>query len=85
MDSIKRRMPPFPASSVFTDTELLASLTSRLMRAEETNGRNETYFKEAIKFRELGRSRGIDAAMKEHTLDALVLPGAGASSTPAGW
>lgn len=45
---------------------------------------NSTYF-DALAFnKELGGTRGIDAALKEHNLDALVLPAQGFTTVPAG-
>ncbi|KAF8179861.1 amidase signature enzyme [Pholiota molesta] len=46
-------------------------------------GRDAAYL-EALAFDyEYGRTRGIDAALKEHELDALVLPSVGSSWSPA--
>ncbi|KAJ7594152.1 amidase signature enzyme [Mycena floridula] len=54
-----------------------------LIECEATTGFNSTFF-EALAFdRELGATRGIDAALKTHKLDALVLPAPGFTTTPA--
>ncbi|KAF8653663.1 hypothetical protein AX16_003814 [Volvariella volvacea WC 439] len=56
---------------------------SILIEAQSTNGFNSTFF-QALEFdKQLGQSRGIDAALKAHNLDALVLPAPGFTSTPA--
>ncbi|KAI6015247.1 amidase signature domain-containing protein [Pisolithus orientalis] len=56
---------------------------SVLIESEATTGRNATFF-EALAFdREMGGSQGIDAALKQYNLDALVLPAPGYTSTPA--
>ncbi|KAF8653648.1 hypothetical protein AX16_003800 [Volvariella volvacea WC 439] len=56
---------------------------SILIEAELTKGFNSTYF-EALAFdKELGQTRGIDAALKAHNLDALVLPAPGFAPGPA--
>ena len=58
---------------------------SSLIQSETTTGRNSTFF-EALAFnKELGATRGIDAALKTNNLDALVLPAPGLVATgPAG-
>ncbi|TFK55207.1 amidase signature enzyme [Heliocybe sulcata] len=56
---------------------------STLIKAELTEGFNTTYYQALAYNYELGRTRGIDAALKEHDLDALVLPTAGYVTTPA--
>jgi hypothetical protein len=45
---------------------------------------NQTYFQALAFDKDLGATRGIDAALKEHNLDALVLPAPGFTTTPAG-
>ncbi|KAL0581674.1 hypothetical protein V5O48_000377 [Marasmius crinis-equi] len=56
---------------------------SELIESQATNGFNAAYF-QALNFdHELGRTRGIDAALQEHDLDALVLPATGLTTTPA--
>ncbi|KIO02539.1 hypothetical protein M404DRAFT_147709 [Pisolithus tinctorius Marx 270] len=56
---------------------------SVLIESEATTGRNATFF-EALAFdREMGGIQGIDAALKQYNLDALVLPAPGYTSTPA--
>ncbi|KAF9040983.1 amidase signature enzyme [Hymenopellis radicata] len=56
---------------------------SELIRAEATSGYNATYFDHLSKNIDIGRTRGIDAAIKEHDLDALVIPQTWFSSQPA--
>ncbi|KAF9477159.1 amidase signature enzyme [Pholiota conissans] len=58
---------------------------STLIISETTNGRNATFFKTLAYNKEIGATRGIDAALDERMLDALVLPAAGYSlaTTPA--
>ncbi|CAE6420112.1 unnamed protein product [Rhizoctonia solani] len=51
----------------YTGQELLIS-------AESTNGYNSTYYATLHKNYERSRTRGIDATLKAHALDALVLP-----------
>ncbi|KAH7873662.1 amidase signature enzyme [Lentinula edodes] len=53
-----------------------------LIDSEATNGRDEAYGKALARNLELGATRGIDAALKEYKLDALVLP-ARDTTTPA--
>lgn len=56
---------------------------SILIESEATVGFNATFF-EALAFdQELGGKRGIDSALKQHRLDALVLPAPGFTTTPA--
>ena len=45
---------------------------------------NSTYFDSLAFDKDLGQTRGIDAALKAHNLDALVLPAPGFTTTPAG-
>lgn len=47
-----------------------------LVAAESTTGMNSAYFSALAFNKELGATRGIDAALKEHKLDALILPAA---------
>lgn len=55
-----------------------------MIECEATDGFNSTYF-EALAFnKELGATRGIDAALQQHKLDALVLPATGYTTVPAG-
>ncbi|KAF5372557.1 hypothetical protein D9758_005186 [Tetrapyrgos nigripes] len=53
-----------------------------LIECDATSGRDEAYGKALARNLEAGATRGIDAALKEHNLDALVLPADG-TSTPA--
>ena len=46
-------------------------------------GRNSTYFGALAFCKELGATRGIDAALKQHNLDALILPAQGPATIPA--
>ncbi|KAK7683068.1 hypothetical protein QCA50_013740 [Cerrena zonata] len=56
---------------------------SILVMADSIYERNSTYF-EALAFnKELGATRGIDAALQEHNLDALILPAQGLATIPA--
>ncbi|KAJ8082275.1 hypothetical protein PM082_008124 [Marasmius tenuissimus] len=59
----------------FTDQSLLID-------SERTNGFNSTYFQALAFDHDLGRTRGIDAALRDHNLDALVLPATGLTWTP---
>ncbi|KAF8878100.1 amidase signature domain-containing protein [Infundibulicybe gibba] len=56
---------------------------SRLIESEGTNGFDSTFFDSLAFNKDLGATRGIDAALKEHNLDALVLPAVGFSATPS--
>ncbi|RDB28170.1 hypothetical protein Hypma_001534 [Hypsizygus marmoreus] len=56
---------------------------SILIESEATNGFDAAYFAALASDRELGATRGIDAALKAHKLDALVLPADGFTTTPA--
>ncbi|KAF9546248.1 amidase signature enzyme [Agrocybe pediades] len=53
-----------------------------LIKCEAIEGHTEAYFKALALQKEKGGTRGIDAALKEHNLDALVLPARGLTSTP---
>lgn len=54
-----------------------------LIESEATTGMNSTYFQSLAFDKDLGQTRGIDAALKAHNLDALVLPAPGFTTTPA--
>ncbi|KAF9474840.1 amidase signature enzyme [Pholiota conissans] len=56
---------------------------SELIASEATTGRNATFFQSLAFDKELGATRGIDAVLKEHRLDALVLPAPGFTTVPA--
>ncbi|KAF8889183.1 amidase signature enzyme [Gymnopilus junonius] len=56
---------------------------SELIASEATTGRNAAFFQALAFDHELGRTRGIDAALKEHQLDTLVLPAPGFTTVPA--
>lgn len=60
--------------------QLLISASS-LIRSEITTGRNSTFFEALALNKELGATRGIDAALKTYNLDALVLPVPGELAT----
>ena len=53
---------------------------SSLIDCEATTGRNSTFFEALLLNKELGATRGIDAALKTNNLDALVLP-----AVPSPW
>jgi amidase len=55
-----------------------------LIESEATTGRNSTFFQSLAFDKELGATRGIDAALHANRLDALVLPAAGLTTVPAG-
>jgi hypothetical protein len=57
---------------------------TRLIAAEATTGRNATFQAALAVYHDLGRTRGIDAALKQFKLDALVLPAPGLTTVPAG-
>lgn len=61
-----------------------SSLANSLIFADGTNGFNSSYSQALALDKELGASRGIDAALKQHNLDALVLPVVVLSTTPSG-
>ncbi|EIW74053.1 hypothetical protein CONPUDRAFT_78321 [Coniophora puteana RWD-64-598 SS2] len=50
---------------------------SILTAAQKTEGLNSTYYEALARNHEMGRERGIDAALKQYALDALVLPAKG--------
>jgi amidase len=54
----------------------------RLIDAEATQGFNDTYFAALAFDKEIGSTRGIDAALVQHELDALVLPSFNLGITP---
>ncbi|KAJ8700654.1 hypothetical protein PTI98_003663 [Pleurotus ostreatus] len=56
---------------------------SELISSEATNGFDDAFFKALAFDQELGKTRGIDAALKAHRLDALVLPSTGFTTVPA--
>jgi hypothetical protein len=56
----------------------------RLIESESTTGFNSTFFQALAFDHDLGGKRGIDAALKAHNLDALVLPAPGFTTAPAG-
>ncbi|KAF8800154.1 amidase signature enzyme [Phlegmacium glaucopus] len=56
---------------------------SILIESEATTGRNSTFFESLAFDKDLGATRGIDAALKAHRLDALVLPAPGFTTVPA--
>lgn len=54
-----------------------------LIESEATTGMNSTFFQSLAFDKELGATRGIDAALKQFNLDALVLPAPGFTTVPA--
>jgi amidase len=56
---------------------------SILIESQATSGFTDEYKKALVHNHDLGRTRGIDAALKAHNLDALVLPARGWTTTPA--
>ncbi|KZT28519.1 amidase signature enzyme [Neolentinus lepideus HHB14362 ss-1] len=56
---------------------------SILIEAEATSGYNATFYQALAADYELGRTNGIDAALQQYNLDALILPANGRTTTPA--
>ncbi|KAI0795623.1 amidase signature enzyme [Abortiporus biennis] len=56
---------------------------SELIESEATSGFNSTYFQALAFDKDLGATRGIDAALKANKLDALILPAPGFTTVPA--
>ncbi|KAG1767612.1 amidase signature domain-containing protein [Suillus placidus] len=56
---------------------------SILIESQATTGFNASYYQSLVFDMELGATRGIDAALKMHALDALVLPAPGYTTVPA--
>jgi amidase len=54
-----------------------------LVESQATTGRNAAYFQALAFNKDLGATRGIDAALKKFDLDALVLPAPGFTAIPA--
>ncbi|TFK31319.1 hypothetical protein BDQ12DRAFT_694329 [Crucibulum laeve] len=52
--------------------------------SEATSGYNSTFFQALTYDRELGATRGIDAVLKRHRLDALVVPVVGLVTSASG-
>ncbi|KNZ80737.1 Putative amidase, partial [Termitomyces sp. J132] len=57
---------------------------SILIRSEATTGHDSTFAAALAMNRDLGGTRGIDAALQKYKLDALILPSDGLTSTPPG-
>lgn len=55
-----------------------------LISSEATTGFNASYYQSLAFDKELGATRGIDAALATYSLDALVLPAPGYTTVPAG-
>ena len=68
---------------MYPTCQLLITASS-LIRSEATTGRNSAFFEALALNKELGATRGIDAALKTNNLDALVLPAPGRATLPAG-
>ncbi|KAH7929278.1 amidase signature enzyme [Leucogyrophana mollusca] len=56
---------------------------SELIASQATTGFNASYYASLAFDKELGATRGIDAALEMYTLDALVLPAPGYTTVPA--
>ncbi|THH09692.1 hypothetical protein EW145_g1831 [Phellinidium pouzarii] len=56
---------------------------SELIASQATTGFNASYFQSLAFDKELGATNGIDAALKTHNLDALILPAPGLTTVPA--
>ncbi|KAG9313685.1 amidase signature enzyme [Chiua virens] len=56
---------------------------SILVESEATTGFNASYYQSLAFDKELGATRGIDAALQAYSLDALVLPAPGYTTVPA--
>ncbi|KAF5372556.1 hypothetical protein D9758_005184 [Tetrapyrgos nigripes] len=56
---------------------------SELIESQATSGKDAAYFQALAFDHELGRTRGIDAALQHFRLDALVLPAPGFTTSPA--
>lgn len=55
-----------------------------LVESQATTGRNSSFFQSLSFDKDLGATRGIDAALKAFNLDALILPAPGFTTVPAG-
>jgi amidase len=55
-----------------------------LKEAESGNGRNDVFHTALAHNIDAGAKRGIDAVLKEYSLDALVLPATGMTTRPSG-
>lgn len=55
-----------------------------LISSQATTGFNSSYYESLAFDKELGATRGIDAALQTYSLDALVLPAPGYTTVPAG-
>lgn len=56
---------------------------SILIASEATTGYNATFYQALAADYDMGRTRGIDAALQQYNLDALVLPAPGYTTVPA--
>ncbi|KIJ62099.1 hypothetical protein HYDPIDRAFT_114947 [Hydnomerulius pinastri MD-312] len=56
---------------------------SILIESQATTGFNSSYYQSLAFDKELGATRGIDAALEMYTLDALILPAPGYTTVPA--
>ncbi|KZT28518.1 amidase signature enzyme [Neolentinus lepideus HHB14362 ss-1] len=57
--------------------------TDQLIASEATTGYNATFYQALAADYDMGRTRGIDAALQQYNLDALVLPAPGYTTVPA--
>ena len=69
---------------VFITALLLTTLIHSLIELEATTGFNAMFFQSLAFDKGLGQTRGIDAALKAHDLDVLILPAPGFTTVPAG-
>ncbi|KAG8746487.1 hypothetical protein FRC10_004928 [Ceratobasidium sp. 414] len=56
---------------------------STFLEAQATTGYNSTYYAALHADYDIGRTRGIDAVLKAHKLDAIILPSNGWTTVPA--
>jgi amidase len=59
------------------------TLADSLLESQNTTGYDSVYYKALAFNHKLGRTQGIDAALKIYKLDALVLPSGGYTTVPA--
>lgn len=90
LDNPELELPPgfsdqseYANSPPFHPDQSLTPSSISLLAAEGTNGFTAAYFESLASNHDLGRTRGIDAALRNNNLDALVMP-ASVASGPAG-